>query len=562
MKKAKYLHDTITQTRERERESNSRLSEISLSSPFIANAKSSTAHKLSQPHNPKSSHKSKNRLALSIFVASALASASLELAVAACEVKYNAQSGGNMIDCQGTVNASYLKDQLADNTSLKLINLGRGPGLTVIDDGTKVDFSSSANVIFRAVSAANIDFTITGSGNAGVLLPFTLGNHAENGSTLRNLTIRGTLNNTSWASRVVYGEQLDVDIHAGTQIFEKLTFDTNSQLTNGMAIYGGYRSDSGSIEDRSTYVGSITNNGTIATLHLGYRQFAGDFASILGSYKIEGSGTISTLNVYQATLSINSNADNRADKNGWNNHKHSDNDGKEHISFGGNGFANSNIGTVGEGAIRINIGEGVTDDTQKYLYKNLILGSSGGVGDGKIGYSNLRAGLGTAIHDKGDGFTLSADVATSYGSSMWRTLSLSYARRNIMVQNILDTMTTKTFHSDRYYNQEVELRLLQYDLSRLTNRSSKFAKHTRKNQKAIDKTRNKLARLTLEQSKGQNLDKGYNNFELVDQLDAIFIPYTGRRDWRVFLVPYAAHSYADMGASTATEWAGGAIGRF
>ncbi|MGX3046219.1 hypothetical protein, partial [Helicobacter sp. T3_23-1056] len=101
------------------------------------------------------------------------------------------------------------------------------------------------------------------------------------------------------------------------------------------------------------------------------------------------------------------------------------------------------------------------------------------------------------------------------------------------------------------------LRLLQYDMSRLTNRSSKFSKTTRKNTKKVDKVREKLAKLTLEQSKGQNLDKGYNNFELIDQLDAIFIPYTGRRDWRFFALPYATYSYVDFGSSQAMEYAGG-----
>ena len=96
-------------------------------------------------------------------------------------------------------------------------------------------------------------------------------------------------------------------------------------------------------------------------------------------------------------------------------------------------------------------------------------------------------------------------------------------------------------------------------MSRLTNRSRNFSKTTRKNNKKVDKVREKLAKLTLEQSKGQNLDKGYNNFELIDQLDAIFIPYTGRRDWRFFALPYATHSYVDFGSSQAMEYAGGAI---
>ena len=585
------LQTRAKRERERERESSSRLSKIfssspstyegqsvispslagglnTISSPSLAEgargwidttsalqAKSATANtKDTHPQTPlvlregafnQHNTPTPRKLALSLATASIIVGASIELATAACVAKRNSD-GSTYYDCTGSMSAAELL--AATNNKNALINLGRGEGDPLNVGAGSVSISNSGLTIFRGVNAANTDFNITGSGSAGVLLPYTLGNHQTNASTLRNLTLNGTLDNTSWGSQEVYRQYLDVDIHAGTQILGTLT--NNATLTHAMAIYGGYEGT-----DRSTNVNKLVNNGTIPTLYLGYHQFAGDFASILGSYKIDGSGTINTLNVYQATLSIDANA--LTDSTGWNAHTYTNNDGKQHISA-----SNLTVGTVGQAAIRINIGEGVTDANSKFLYKNLILNSAGGAGTGKIGYSNLRAGLGTAIKDAGDGqhFMLEADVATSYGSSMWRTLSLSYARRNIMVQNIIDTMTTKTFHSDRYYNQEVELRLLQYDMSRLTNRSSKFAKQTRKNQAKVDKMRDKLAKLTLEQSKGQNLDKGYNNFELIDQLDAIFIPYTGRRDWRVFFVPYAAHSYADMGASTATEWAGGAIG--
>ena len=63
----------------------------------------------------------------------------------------------------------------------------------------------------------------------------------------------------------------------------------------------------------------------------------------------------------------------------------------------------------------------------------------------------------------------------------------------------------------------------------------------------------------MEQSKGQNLDKGYNNYELIDQLDAIFIPYTGRRDYRFFALPYASYTYGYLAQNQAQEYAGGAL---
>ncbi|ETD25119.1 hypothetical protein HMPREF2086_00454 [Helicobacter macacae MIT 99-5501] len=507
------------------------------------------------------------KLALSLLTASALSATSLELAIAGtCTQK--SDGGQSYLDCTGDFAPQDL--QTAINSKSMLINLGRGESNPLSVGAGTVTATISNNLVFRSVSAPNTDFVITGTSNAGLLLPYTLGNHTANASTIRSLTVSGNINNQSWGSDAVYGAGVKIafDVHAGTQIGRReadgtiiggITISSGASITSAaMAIYGGY--DGGT---RSTFVSQITNNGSIQTLNLGYYKFSGDYASLLGNYFIGGaSGTISTLNVYQSTLTLDSNGTE------WSKHTINGN-ANTGIKKNGNGRTDehiavegtiTNLGTVGEGAIRINIGEGVTSSSEKYEYKNIILDKSGGKGSGKVTFESLRAGLGTKLHRAGnDGFTVSADVSTSYGSSMWRLLTLSYARRSIMVQNIIDTMTTKTFHSDRYYNQEVELRLLQYDMSRLTNRSSKFAKQTRKNQKKVDKMRDKLAKLTLEQSKGQNLDKGYNNFELIDQLDAIFIPYTGRRDWRVFLVPYATHSYAQLGIADATEWAGGGV---
>ncbi|RDU51230.1 hypothetical protein, partial [Helicobacter sp. MIT 01-3238] len=186
------------------------------------------------------------------------------------------------------------------------------------------------------------------------------------------------------------------------------------------------------------------------------------------------------------------------------------------------------------GNIVINAGDNIQPN-QVYLFENVVKNAANSSDLNKLDIRYFRPGTGLTLNEGTDangkkGFVVSADIATSYGANLMRALVLSSLRRTVNTQNILDTMTTKTFHSDRYYNQEVELRLLQYDMSRLTNRSSKFSKQTRKNQEKLDKVREKMAKLTLEQSKGQNLDKGYNNFEVIDQLDAIFIPYTGRRD--------------------------------
>ena len=177
-------------------------------------------------------------------------------------------------------------------------------------------------------------------------------------------------------------------------------------------------------------------------------------------------------------------------------------------------------------AITINLGDNISRDTI-YELKNLVVSGTTGIGT-SLRQRNVTAGRGAEIvwTNQASAFRLRANGSQAYITDVYRALALSYMRRNAMTQNILDTMTTKTFHSDNYYNQEVELRLLQYDMARLTNKSVRFSKTRRKTEGKIDKVREKMARLTLQQSKGQDLEKGYNNFELIDQLDAIFIPYT------------------------------------
>ena len=201
-----------------------------------------------------------------------------------------------------------------------------------------------------------------------------------------------------------------------------------------------------------------------------------------------------------------------------------------------------------------------------YKYTDFIRTTNGGnttnaykPDDKLLTVSNFKAGSGFKLNANHDGFYLEVDASNTYGAGVYRALALANMRRNTMVQNILDTMTTKTFRSDKFYNQEVELRLLQYEMSRITNRSSKFNKLKRKNEKKLDKVREKMARLTLEQSKGQDIDKGYNNFELLDQLDVAFIPYSGKRDWRLFALPYASHTYGYLASNQVVEYAVGGI---
>ncbi|RDU54957.1 hypothetical protein [Helicobacter sp. MIT 01-3238] len=298
--------------------------------------------------------------------------------------------------------------------------------------------------------------------------------------------------------------------------------------------------------------GSSTTTTTIKTLRLGERTTINGIEQGVGNALL-GSNNIGIkverLELDGISLNINSSGA------VWNNPKGNPTTREQHLSFIAGSLTTHNVKPQ---SIIINIGQGAQKGVE-YRYENLILK---GDGDDKltgINGTHITAGQGVRLTKGSDGFFLQADVSTSQGSSVYRALALSYMRRSVMTQNILDTMTTKTFHSDRYYEQEAQLKELKEDMGRLTNSSKRFSKLTRsKNQDSIDKVRQKVAKLTLEQSRAQNLKK-YNNFELIDQLDAMFIPYNGRRDNRVFVLPYSAHSYADMGSSNAVEWVGGTL---
>ena len=417
-------------------------------------------------------------------------------------------------------------------------NLGTKDSKLYVGAGNVTNsFSNLANIHFANVSATSTDFIFEAT-NVNRNIYVTL----DGGSSIHSLTLKG----------IGIG---DVKISGGANISNGLILDSTTAITS-LSITGA-----GSFVSQITsgsgckYANNTTTGcGKIERMVVGD---AGVFLPFIGSNYIKADIT-SNLTINSVPLTIDSS------DTAWNQKATTDAMKGQHITIVNTTEADVNIITLGKGNVYLSIGPNATRGGQ-YKYQNLVL-----TGDGDYynpaqaaatsNYEAITAAPGVRIERGKDSFVLQADVATSYGASMYRALALGYMRRSTMTQNLLDTMTTKTFHSDRYYNQEVELRLLQYDMNRLTNRNSKFAKHARKkNQKEIDKMREKMARLTLEQSKGQHLDKSYNNFELIDELDVIFIPYTGRRDWRLFALPYATHSYVDLGNDTAMEYAGGAL---
>ena len=483
--------------------------------------------------NTKKRVSTPKRVSLSLATSALLAAVSLDIAAAVCSGP-TIKDGAQDISCSGTMSAGDLTHYMTTSASAlsqrTTVNLG-SPNLTV--NGTaeaQLKFTGSGDklVIFRRVQARGItfsfDFSNSTSGSKTIYTPMPgyLGDAA--GTVIGGLKVT----NSSGSATNIY-------IGGETAILGSLELSGAQH----QVLIGG-----------SGGVGQISGNG-ISRLEIGNSSLGGANGVLLGNSNIQA--TVNNLVIYGGVAITIDSASSQ-----WN--KPSANNKEQHISIAG-GCTSASCLTVGANAITVNIGNNTPNDGSWYKLENLVVSGTTAIGD-NITQNNINLrnpGVDITFSADGKQFSLKADASTSYGAGVYRALAMSNMRRNTMTQNILDTMTTKTFHSDRFYNQEVELRLLQYDMSRLTNRSSKFSKQTRKNQKKVDKVRERIAKLTLEQSKGQNLDKGYNNFEVIDQLDAIFIPYTGRRDWRFFALPYGTYSYVDLGTSTAQEAAGGAL---
>ena len=426
------------------------------------------------------------------------------------------------------------------------ISTSIGAGTAILDLANLGTAQFDYSFQFFGVNAPDttLKFTGTHTKPLGILMPYSekSANHNSNGSSFYAMEIDTNVDYDSYGVVNVYGRALSLSIHGGTQIgrvdersgeyLGGITINAGKTV-NAMAIYGGFGGT-----DRSSFVSKLTNNGTIKELNLGWKEFAGDFASVLGLYNIGGSGTIENLNIYQSTLTINSNPST------WNNQTHTTNIYPEHIS------ANTitKVSEVGAGAIRINIGEGVTDANNTYYYEKLILDSNGGKditnADGtasKLNFSHLSAGLGTALHDMGVGFRVSPDIATSYGASLWRIITMSYMRRAVMTQNALDSLMKKNFRSDlsKYAQKDKEIFLNRARNQRDVNNPARINRYSPAMRKAM-----KQDKSTKRKSK----------------TDKAFLDYGGNKNHIAFVLPYAAHSYAELGVASATEWSGGMIG--
>lgn len=354
------------------------------------------------------------------------------------------------------------------------------------------------------------------------------------------------------------------------------TLEQKGGLINDLDIQSGGKINTLNLSGGSIPTLSISSRGTLNTLTIS--------GGILGNLNINADGSLNTLEVSGGTFqNLNLNGGSLGYISGtdkgviqninlnnfsirlastasvWNDANDTDHTKKEHLYV--RKTADDKKPTINNinGNVVVSLAQGGERD-KTYKYDSIV---TNGAGNGKFNSKNVLAAPGlNIIHNRGGGtgFSLSPDVTTSYGAAILKNITLSFMRRATMTQNILDSMTTKSFRANYKAEQDTEYKMLKDDMARLTNRSSKYSKQQKRDQKQLDKMRDKLAKNTLRQSKGVNLTKGYNTYELIDQLDRMFISYERERNTRAFILPYGAHS-TTLGDSTSatTEWAGGAI---
>ena len=379
-----------------------------------------------------------------------------------------------------------------------------------------------------------------------VQAPATINTMINSGKIQTKTLIYGTINTLEQKDGLIN----DLDIQNGGKINTlKLsggripTLSINSRgALNTLTISGGGTLGNLNINADGSLNTLTVSGGTFSNLNLN--------GGSLGH--ISGTGTIQNINLNNFSIRLASTADK------WNEENHTDYDKKEHLYV--SKTADNKKPTINNinGNVVVNLAQGGERD-KTYKYDSIV---TNGAGNGKFNSKNVLAAPGLNIihnRDGGVGFSLSPDVTTSYGAAILKNITLSFIRRATMTQNILDSMTTKSFRANYKDEQDTEYKMLKDDITRFTTRSSKYSKQQKRDQKQLDKTRDKLAKNTLRQSKGVNLTKSYNTYELIDQLDRMFISYERERNTRAFILPYGAHSTTLGDSTNTTEWAGGAI---
>lgn len=172
-------------------------------------------------------------------------------------------------------------------------------------------------------------------------------------------------------------------------------------------------------------IGALNNTGTINNLTL----HNGNIGLNANGYHL--SGTIDQLNIDSWILRLDAPAAE------WNTENTGTADTANSHIFNA---ATINSWNIAPKSIVIDIGDNA--DSGEYELKKLITGTGE---DNIIDYSHLRLRQGLEFDKNGDKFRLMANASESLGAKVFQNMALNFERKNIMTQNLLDSLTPQHF---------------------------------------------------------------------------------------------------------------------
>ena len=277
------------------------------------------------------------------------------------------------------------------------------------------------------------------------------------------------------------------------------------------------------------------NNQTIGTMNLNDGQIGLNFGYHLN-------GNINNLNVNKWTIAISSGKTDW-EKTTQHTFKNQGYTGMpktpvEHLYLRSDTQGSIKVSSIAKEAIIIGVGISESgsgaSDSDVYEYSKIIQGAA--AGSVTPNFENLSPTPGIKLQDRGTGFSLQADVSSSYGITILKTMTLGYMRRNTMAQTVLDSVMKKNFRSTPNKSKQPQI-FEKPSAATPPGASPRYAPQMRK----------------LATSSRQNRGKA--------RLEKKFLSYEKNKNHIGFVVPYGGHSYfSDSSVSRAHEFSGGIIG--
>ena len=186
------------------------------------------------------------------------------------------------------------------------------------------------------------------------------------------------------------------------------------------------------------------NNQTINTMNINDGQIGLNFGYHLN-------GNINNLNINKWTIAISSGTTEWGNKR-QHTYRNQGYTGMprtpvEHLYLRSDANGSIKVSSIAKESIIIGVGISESgsgaSDSDVYEYSKIIQGAA--AGSITPTFEHLSPTPGIKLQDRGNGFSLQADVTSSYGITILKTMTLGYMRRNTMVQTVLDSVMKKKF---------------------------------------------------------------------------------------------------------------------